>query len=132
MKGVALQPAAKALGAVADSVTMYPVTPTLSLAAKVVIETVRELEVAGMENPVTVGGMVSEAVGEAKAVAMAAIWAAERLLRKPMPPTLPLMAAWIWAAVLPFFEEVARGPWQLAQFEAYRVAPLGGGVVIDV
>ncbi len=45
-----------------------------------------------------------------------------------MPPVPALMAAWIWAAVLPLFEEVARGPWQLAQYVAYRAAPSGGGV----
>ena len=46
------------------------------------------------------------------------------------------MAAWIWAAVRPLFEEVARGPWQLAQFAAYRAMPSGGAdaetVMVDV
>ena len=54
---------AEAAGAVADSVTIYPVTPTLSVAVKVVMETVNEEDVAGMVNPVTVGGVVSAAGG---------------------------------------------------------------------
>ncbi len=39
--------------------TRYPVTPTLSVAVKLLIATVSEVEVAGMENAVTVGGVVS-------------------------------------------------------------------------
>jgi hypothetical protein len=41
------------------SVTKYPVTPTLSEAMKLLIGTVSVLDVAGMTNPVTVGGVVS-------------------------------------------------------------------------
>ena len=53
----------------------------------------------------------------ARAVAMAATWAEVRFLRLllPMPPALLLMAFWIWVALLPLLEEVARELWQLAQ-----------------
>jgi hypothetical protein len=37
-------------------------TPTLSVAVRLEIGTVNELEVAGIVNPVTVGGVVSERV----------------------------------------------------------------------
>ena len=53
-----------------------------------------------------------------RASAMAWIWAEVRLLRLPIPPLLELMAFWIWVAVLPFFAELARAPWQPAQFAA--------------
>ncbi len=54
---------ADAVGAVAVSVTLYPVTPTLSVAAKDVIDTVRVLEVAGMVNAEMVGFVVSPVDG---------------------------------------------------------------------
>jgi hypothetical protein len=41
---------------------MKPVTPMLSVAVKVMIETVSAAEVAGTENAVTVGGVASERV----------------------------------------------------------------------
>ena len=50
---------AEAAGAVANSVTIYPVTPTVSVAVKVLIETTNEEAVAGMVNPVTMGAAVS-------------------------------------------------------------------------
>ena len=53
---------AVAAGAVADSVMMYPVTPTLSVAVKVVIETVNEEDVAGIVNAVTLGAVASGSV----------------------------------------------------------------------
>ncbi len=53
------QPAAVAEGVVDVSVNKYPVTPTLSVAVKVVIDIVSEFEVAGIEKAVTVGGVVS-------------------------------------------------------------------------
>ena len=56
---VAVQPVAEAAGAVDNSVTMYPVTPTLSVAVRLEIETARELEVVEIVNPVTEGAVVS-------------------------------------------------------------------------
>jgi hypothetical protein len=50
------------MGAVADSVIMYPVTPTSSVAVKAVMGTVNELKVPGMLNAVTVGGVASASV----------------------------------------------------------------------
>jgi hypothetical protein len=52
---------AVASGFVAVSVSLYPVTPTLSVAVKDEIETVNEVEVAGIVNEETVGSVVSEA-----------------------------------------------------------------------
>jgi hypothetical protein len=43
-------------------VTKNPVTPTLSVAVRLETETVREVDVAGIVNPVTVGGVVSGSV----------------------------------------------------------------------
>ncbi len=59
----AVHPVAKAVGLVADSVTLWPVTATLSVAVKAEIGTVNELEVAGMLNVLTVGGVVSDVGG---------------------------------------------------------------------
>ena len=56
---MALQPAAEAEGIDELSVTRYPVTPVASVAVKVVIATVSEVEVAGIVNPVTTGAVVS-------------------------------------------------------------------------
>ena len=56
---MAVQPAAPAAGAVLLSVTLKPVTPTLSPAVKLLIGTVREVAVAGIEKPVTDGTVVS-------------------------------------------------------------------------
>ena len=50
-------PAAEAAGVVAVSVTIYPVTATLSVAVKRVIGTLREAAVEGIANPVTVGAV---------------------------------------------------------------------------
>jgi hypothetical protein len=55
-------PAAVADGAVGDSFAVYPVTATLSVAVKVVIETERDVAVAGMLNAVTVGAVVSSVI----------------------------------------------------------------------
>ncbi len=63
MGGDAVHPAAVAAGLVAESVTRYPVTPTLSVAVNEVTATVRLVEVAGIVNAVTVGGVVSEGGG---------------------------------------------------------------------
>ena len=52
---------AVASGLVEDVVILYPVTATLSVAVNVVIGTTSELEVAGMVNSVTVGGVASPA-----------------------------------------------------------------------
>jgi hypothetical protein len=52
-----------AAGAVALSVTRYPVTPTLSVAVNVVIDTISIVLVAGTLKAVTVGGVVSAAGG---------------------------------------------------------------------
>ena len=56
---VALQPEAEAEGVTALSVSMYPATPTLSVAVKLVTYTVSDVAVEGMMKPVTVGGRVS-------------------------------------------------------------------------
>ena len=53
------QPAAPAAGALEDSVNMYPVTPTLSVAVKVEMEMVSVVAVAGMVKAVTVGAVAS-------------------------------------------------------------------------
>jgi hypothetical protein len=70
--------------------------------------------------------VVNTGAAVARAAAMASTWTEVRLLRLPMPPTLLVMAAWIWPEVLPFLVEEARGLWQPAQFPAYRAAPSGG------
>jgi len=57
--GDAVQPLVLAAGAVADSVILYPVTPTLSEAEMTLMGTARESEVAGMVKAVTVGAVVS-------------------------------------------------------------------------
>jgi len=57
-----LQPVAVAVGFVADSFTMYPVTATLSEAVSAVMETVREFAVEGTVKVLTVGRVVSAAV----------------------------------------------------------------------
>jgi hypothetical protein len=59
---VAAHPGFEDAGVVADSVSRYPVTPTLSVAVKVVIATVSEVDVTGIVKDETVGGVVS-AVG---------------------------------------------------------------------
>jgi hypothetical protein len=48
---------------VEDSFTRYPVTPTASVAVRVVIDTVNELAVAGIVKPVTTGAVVSPVGG---------------------------------------------------------------------
>ena len=53
---------AAADGFVDVSVTMYPVTPTLSVAVNDVIGTVNDVDVDGMSNDVTVGSSVSGSV----------------------------------------------------------------------
>ena len=60
MGAVADHPAAEVTGVVDDSLTRYPVTPTSSVAVKLVIDTVKEVAVAGIVKAVTVGGVVSE------------------------------------------------------------------------
>ena len=62
MGTVADHPLPVAEGVVDDSLTMQPVTPTLSVAVKLVIGTVRLVAVAGMVKAVTVGAVVSERV----------------------------------------------------------------------
>ena len=59
MGAVALHPATVTAGAVEDSVTMYPVAPTLSVAVKVVMGTVSKVEVAGIAKVLTAGVVVS-------------------------------------------------------------------------
>ena len=59
----AVQPAAPAAGLVALWLTRYPVTPTASVAVRVVIGTVSEAEVAGMVKTETTGAVVSGAGG---------------------------------------------------------------------
>ena len=54
-----VQPEATADGAVADSVTIYPVTPTLSEAVNDEIGTMRDDAVEGIVKAVTVGEVVS-------------------------------------------------------------------------
>jgi len=61
MGTMADQSAAEALGVVADSVIIYPLTPTLSVAVKEVTEIVREVALEGMIKAVTVGVCVSVA-----------------------------------------------------------------------
>ena len=56
---VAVHPAAPAAGGVADWVTMYPVTATLSVAVNALMLTVRLAAEAGMVNAVTAGAVVS-------------------------------------------------------------------------
>jgi hypothetical protein len=41
---------------------MYPVTPTLSVAVKVLMDIISMVDVAGIEKAVTVGGLASTAV----------------------------------------------------------------------
>jgi len=60
---VALQPPAVAAGFADVSVRRYPVTPTASVAVRLVIDTVNELAVAGMLNAVTTGAVVSPVGG---------------------------------------------------------------------
>jgi hypothetical protein len=48
-----------AVGALADSLIQYPVTPIASVAVKEEIETVKEVAVAGIVKAVTVGAVVS-------------------------------------------------------------------------
>jgi hypothetical protein len=86
-----LHPEAFAEGGLADSVTMEPVTPSLSVTTRAVMGTVNELELAGILNEVTVGGVVSieggggggggGAGGGANSSEMVLIWAAARVLR---------------------------------------------------
>jgi hypothetical protein len=57
-----IQFALVATGGVEPSVTIYPATPTLSDAVKEVIPTVNEVDVSGMLNNVTIGGMESATV----------------------------------------------------------------------
>ena len=85
MGAVAVQPAAVANGLVADSVTMKPVTATLSVAVNVVIETVNEAEVAGMENALTVGSVVSEPAGMLAAFPGKVLALISTILVKPSP-----------------------------------------------
>jgi hypothetical protein len=61
-------------GALDDSPTMYPVTSRLSVAVKLVIGTVRVLAVAGTENAVTVGAVVSGSV-----MVMETLWLVDTL-----------------------------------------------------
>ncbi len=56
------------------SFTMYPVTPTSSVAVKLVIEMVNDDDVAGMTKAVTVGGVVS-----ARVTVVVALFPAETL-----------------------------------------------------
>ena len=58
-----------AAGEEADSVAIKPVTATLSVAVKAVIDTVSELEFAGNVKVVTVGASVSGAGGRVIVVA---------------------------------------------------------------
>jgi hypothetical protein len=58
---VAVHPTALAAGGVADWVTMYPVTATLSVAVNELTLTVKPTAVAGRVNAVMVGGVVSVA-----------------------------------------------------------------------
>ena len=55
----AVQPAAPAAGEVVLSVSMYPVTPMLSVAVKLLIATVRDAAVAGIMKTVIAGAVVS-------------------------------------------------------------------------
>ena len=57
--GFVLHPLAVARGAVAVLVSLYPVTPTLSVAVNLLIGTTSEFHVAGILNAVTVGGVLS-------------------------------------------------------------------------
>ena len=59
--GVALHPLEVARGAVAVLVSLYPVTPTLSVAVNILIGTTSEFHVAGILNAVTLGRVVSAA-----------------------------------------------------------------------
>jgi hypothetical protein len=58
---VAVHPTAVAAGGVADWVTMYPVTATLSVAVNELTLTAKPTAVAGRVNAVMVGGVVSVA-----------------------------------------------------------------------
>ena len=56
------QPLAVAKGLVDDSLTMYPVTNTLSVAVRLLTATVSEVAVAGTVKVFTVGAVVSVSV----------------------------------------------------------------------
>ena len=73
-----VQPVAVAAGVADDSFTRYPVTPTLSDAARLVIGTTREEAVVGTVKAVTVGAVVSEATGE-NVIVIAAVRLADTL-----------------------------------------------------
>jgi len=55
----AVQPGADSSGEELDSVMIYPATPTLSVAVKLVIDSVNPLELEGTVKAETVGEMVS-------------------------------------------------------------------------
>ena len=57
--GVAFHPAAEGLGAAEVSVIIYPVTATLSVAAKTLIATVSDVDVEGTVKAVTTGATAS-------------------------------------------------------------------------
>ena len=67
-----------------------------------------------------------------KAEAIAVSWVAVSDDREPILPVLALMAPWMRATVAPALADVAKAPWQLAQSDAYSVAPLVTGVGVGV
>ena len=61
------------------------------------------------------------------AVTIAWISTTDSFDRNPIAPTSALIASCNRAMLTPFLDEVASGPWQLAQLDAYNVAPSGVG-----
>jgi hypothetical protein len=84
----------------------------VSVAVKEIPETASEMEFAGGVKAVTVGAVVSE---DARAAAMAAT--SSGVSFRPDISGI-VKASEICLAVLLFFVEVARAPWQLAQLVA--------------